>query len=71
MKGYSCKICVVVLLVLAVAVSAKKKTKYEGDFEFVDEVSAKRDTTKKRGCSPVTARGDETHASPCRWGGRN
>lgn len=44
MKCYLCKICVVVLLCSAIAldaVSAKKKgnNKYEGDFEFVDEVS--------------------------------
>lgn len=43
MKCYLWKICVVALLFAAVAldaVSAKKKAnKYEGDFEFVDEVS--------------------------------
>lgn len=43
MKCYSWKVCVVALLFSAIvldAVSAKKKNKYEGDFEFVDEVSA-------------------------------
>lgn len=44
MKCYSWKICALVLLCTAIAldgVSAKKKAnnKYEGDFEFVDEVS--------------------------------
>lgn len=63
MKCYSWKICAVVLLVVAVAVSAKKKTKYEGDFEFVDEVSAKRDD--KEGAAPlVRARGDENTRVP-------
>lgn len=73
MKCYSWKICAVVLLVVAVAVSAKKKTKYEGDFEFVDEVSAKRDD--KEGLLPLSEREEmKTHASPCNrgWGsGRN
>lgn len=44
----SWKICVVVLLLSVTTLdfaSAKKKTKYEGDFEFVDEVSLlNRDT---------------------------
>lgn len=73
MKCYSWKICAVVLLVVAVAVSAKKKTKYEGDFEFVDEVSAKRDD--KEGLLPLSEREEmKTHASSCNsgWGsGRN
>lgn len=47
MKCFLWKICVVVLLCSAVALdvaSAKKKlnNKYEGDFEFVDEVSGGR-----------------------------
>lgn len=47
MKCYLWKICVVALLCTAIAldgVSAKKKSnnKYEGDFEFVDEVSVRR-----------------------------
>lgn len=48
MKCYSRKICLVVLLLAAIAatrtVEAKKKggnNKYEGDFEFVDEVSCR------------------------------
>lgn len=59
MKCYSWKICAVVLLVVAVAVSAKKKTKYEGDFEFVDEVSAKRDD--KEGSAPLVRAREDTN----------
>lgn len=47
MKGLtmcnSWKICVVVLLLsVTTLASAKKKAKYEGDFEFVDEVSEQK-----------------------------